>query len=349
MGKILKLLRDFKLKLSKGAYNLLNTSKFEDRFRKNLLFIKESSGKKSANFYKAHEKLFTGDSSSSGNLNTHTNQYISKIKPLKELSEKAANYGTAKGICNPLCSFIVFAKLENQKDFDEIMALLPKTEEQREFYNQLSELADKQAFIDLFENNQTDSWKQDTLLFLTMMTENFSIFNTQPDSKDNPLREHFAEDRLFSLECNHHKKRPIKFGKHLKNHLEKVGSDSYLQFNIGVTDGGGHALLIYKAADDKYLFFDPNDGATGFDKEGNPNLTLKQLAKVIDTTVNAYTNDIASKMPKNPLVSVSCYNATEVLDKSIEFYREHNKDTPDSKLLGLKIENAISDEKVTRL
>lgn len=250
------------------------------------------------------------------------------------------------------------------------MALIPKTEEQHEFYNQLSKKAiNKQTFIDFFENNQTASWKQDTLLFLAIMTENFSLFDTQ--SRKGSLKKLYNEDILFETHYKYSKNKQVKFDTEcLKKCLEKVDSGDYLNFTLG-SFSAGHALLIYKAADNKYLFFDPNVGSIGFDKEGNPSLTLEQLAEVMSVAVNDYAELIRNTMSKfdqimNSKVHVHCSNITKNLDKSIEFHKKDNhsntfldnliglykkfdKDNPDSKLVGMKIENLISDEITTRL
>ncbi|OCA06876.1 hypothetical protein [Wolbachia endosymbiont of Trichogramma pretiosum] len=60
-----------------------------------------------------------------------------------------------------------------------------------------------------------------------------------------------------------------------------------------VIEDEGHSMLVYKAGNDKYIFFDPNKGAVGFCPDtGAANFTLEEVCRVMELAVNRYSYDM---------------------------------------------------------
>ncbi|APR98734.1 ankyrin repeat domain-containing protein [Wolbachia endosymbiont of Folsomia candida] len=316
-----------------------------------LLEIKESDRE---NTYTAelYKELFEGEQASK-NADFHDNitNFISRIEPIQTLSEKILGHSPNLGICNALCSFIAAVKPENKKDFDEIMETFSNESHERiTFYNKVNE----KDFSDYLQGNTQDLSKEDIFLFATMIVENLSILNTKNAETRKELS---LDDNVLFFEtlneCNEDKQVQINL-KVLKEILEKASIGDYVQFGFGVgadnTSYAGHAVLVNKSANDRYLFFDPNVGAIGFDKNGTPDLTLEQLSEVMENLFNTLKTLTYKKNDslQNAYVGVVVENTTRSLDKIIESHREKNQDCsgPRFTFQDIKIENII-DKKAT--
>ncbi|QOD38067.1 hypothetical protein [Candidatus Wolbachia massiliensis] len=136
----------------------------------------------------------------------------------------------------------------------------------------------------------------------------------------------------------------------IKSVLENIEIGHYLEFILTYgtysrkNDNDkilAHSILIYKAENSKYIFFDSNKGAVGFCPDtGIASLTPKEICKTLELAVNS---SLYYQYIENfPVFSDGCFtwvifrNATLMLKKAEQFYK--TKTNPNSKIIEISVD-----------
>ncbi|WP_250295200.1 hypothetical protein [Wolbachia endosymbiont of Oedothorax gibbosus] len=131
--------------------------------------------------------------------------------------------------------------------------------------------------------------------------------------------------------------------------LDNVEIGCYLEFSFSCyacngeedenDDNISHSILIYKAENSKYIFFDPNRGAIGFcPNTGVANFTSEEVCKAVELAVNHYSYDMyIENSPDYCEIYVTLRNATLMLRKAEELYE--TRERTNSKIVDISVDN----------
>lgn len=135
----------------------------------------------------------------------------------------------------------------------------------------------------------------------------------------------------------------------IKRVLNDVEIGCYLEFssfcftyNRADVKGAGHFMLLYKAENDKYIFFDSNKGAVGFcPSTGIANFTLEEVCRVMELAVNYYSyNMYVESFADYCQVYIILRNATLMLKKAEKLYETMER--INSKIIDISVDKGIN-------
>ncbi|BET35434.1 MULTISPECIES: hypothetical protein [Wolbachia] len=136
----------------------------------------------------------------------------------------------------------------------------------------------------------------------------------------------------------------------IKCALNDVEIGCYLEFSYfcyacneeDVIEDEGHSMLVYKAENDKYIFFDPNKGAVGFCPDtGAANFTLEEICRVMELAVNRYSYDMyIENFADYCQVYIMLRNATLMLKKAEKLYETMER--INSKIIDISVDKGMN-------
>lgn len=279
-----------------------------------------------------YNKLFESEQAVQFNLNDFMSDSISNVVQLKGRFEKILDFDPEEGLCHPLNYFITLIGLENRKDFSGF-----------KFGNVVSE----QDFIDYIDERKEQTTE---LLIMKILLQFLPILHIQ--SIERRERELFYDETIYEQECNdlsstevwaHTNQEKVKCA------LDNVEIGCYLEFSFSCyacngegdenDDNISHSILIYKAENSKYIFFDPNRGAIGFCPNTEvANFTSEEVCRAVELAVNSYSyNMYIANSSDYCEIYVTLRNATLMLKKAEEFYE--TTEGTNSKMVDISVDN----------
>lgn len=279
-----------------------------------------------------YNKLFESEQAVQFNLNDFMSDSISNVVQLKGRFEKILDFDPEEGLCHPLNYFITLIGLENRKDFSGF-----------KFGNVVSE----QDFIDYIDERKEQTTE---LLIMKILLQFLPILHIQ--SIERRERELFYDETIYEQECNdlsstevwaHTNQEKVKYA------LDNVEIGCYLEFSFSCyacngegdenDDNISHSILIYKAENSKYIFFDPNRGAIGFCPNTEvANFTSEEVCRAVELAVNSYSyNMYIANSSDYCEIYVTLRNATLMLKKAEEFYE--TTEGANSKMVDISVDN----------
>ncbi|WP_264719720.1 hypothetical protein [Wolbachia endosymbiont (group B) of Eucosma cana] len=136
----------------------------------------------------------------------------------------------------------------------------------------------------------------------------------------------------------------------IKRVLNDVEIGCYLEFNYfcyahnrgGFIEDEGHSMLVYKAENDKYIFFDPNKGAVGFCPDtGIANFTLEEVCRAMELAVNYYSYDMyIENCADYCKVDIILRNATLISKRAEKLYETTER--TNSKIIDISIDKGMN-------
>ncbi len=289
---------------NKGKHQIFISKNVEQGIIKDIEGIRRENGRY---VYKApnlsaeekYNKLFESEQAIQFNLNDCISDSISQIAQLKDRFEEILDFDPEEGLCHPLNYFITFIKLENRKDFVEFC----------ESNNIISE----QDFMDYIDGRKEQTAE---LLIMKVLSQFLPIFHIQSIEKREG--DPFYDETVYEQGCNDLSSTEVWVytnQEQFKRTLNDVKIGCYLEFNFSCyacnnnksdnedDENIAHSMLVYKAENDKYIFFDPSKGAIGFcPNTGIASFTLEEVCRTMELAVNCYSyNRLLSKFMKGAL------------------------------------------------
>ncbi|WP_353280804.1 hypothetical protein [Wolbachia endosymbiont (group B) of Cyclophora punctaria] len=335
--KIAEFLNQF---ANKGKHQISISKNVEQGIIKDIEGIRRENGRY---VYKApdlsaeeqYNKLFESEKAIQFNLNTFMSDSISKIVQLKDRFEEILDFDSKKGLCHSLSYFITFVKLENRQDF---VAFL-------ESDNIISE----QDFMNYIDGKKEQTKK---LLMMQFLSQFLPILDVQSIEKREG--DQFYYDDIIYKELNNNLSSTELWiyteQEQIKCALNDVEIGCYLEFSYfcyacneeDVIEDEGHSMLVYKAENDKYIFFDPNKGAVGFCPDtGAANFTLEEICRVMELAVNRYSYDMyIENFADYCQVYIMLRNATVMLKKAEKLYETMER--INSKIIDISVDKGMN-------
>lgn len=281
-----------------------------------------------------YNKLFESEKAIQFNLNTFMSDSISKIVQLKDRFEEILGFSLERGLCHSLNYFITFLKLENRQDFVEFC----------ESDNIISE----QDFMNYIDGRKEQTIK---LLMIQFLSQFLPILDVQSIKKreGDPF---YSDETIYEQLCDDLSSTKVWIDtnqEQIKRVLNDVEIGCYLEFssfcftyNRADVKGAGHSMLVYKAENDKYIFFDSNKGAVGFcPSTGIANFTLEEVCKVMELAVNRYSYDMyIENFADYCQVYIMLRNATLMLKKAEKLYEITER--TNSKIIDISVDKGMN-------
>lgn len=281
-----------------------------------------------------YNKLFESEKAIQFNLNTFMSDSISKIVQLKDRFEEILGFSLERGLCHSLNYFITFLKLENRQDFVEFC----------ESDNIISE----QDFMNYIDGRKEQTIK---LLMMQFLSQFLPILDVQSIKKreGDPF---YSDETIYEQLCDDLSSTKVWIDtnqEQIKRVLNDVEIGCYLEFssfcftyNRADVKGAGHSMLVYKAENDKYIFFDSNKGAVGFcSSTGIANFTLEEVCKVMELAVNRYSYDMyIENFADHCQVYIILRNATLMLKKAEKLYEITER--TNSKIIDISVDKGMN-------
>ncbi|MFP3014994.1 MAG: hypothetical protein ACEY3B_01545 [Wolbachia sp.] len=282
---------------------------------------------------KQYKKLFKSEKAIQFNLNDFMSDSISKLVHLKDRFEEILGFDPEEGLCHPLNYFITLLELKNMGDFAGFL--------------RSADVVPEQDFIDYIDGRK----EQTTELLMTQILLQFlPILHIQ--SIERREGDQFYDKTIYEQECNDLSSTEIWVHinqEKVKCALDNVEIECYLEFNFSCyacNEGGSdddeniaHSMLVYKAENGKYIFFDPNRGAVGFcPNTGVANFTSEEICRAVELAINFYSyNMYIENSPDYCEIYVTLRNATLMLKKAEELYETTER--TNSKIIDISVDN----------
>ncbi|QEK89361.1 hypothetical protein [Wolbachia endosymbiont of Chrysomya megacephala] len=281
-----------------------------------------------------YNKLFESEKAIQFNLNTFMSDSISKIVQLKDRFEEILGFSLERGLCHSLNYFVTFLKLENRQDFVGFL----------ESDNIISE----QDFMNYIDGRKEQTIK---LLMMKFLSQFLPILDVQSIKK----REgdtFYSDETIYEQLCDDLSSTKVWIDteqEQIKHVLNNVEIGCYLEFNSfcfthnrADVKGAGHSMLVYKAENDKYIFFDSNKGAVGFCPDtGAANFTLEEVCRVMELAVNRYSYDMyIENFADYCQVYIMLRNATLMLKKAEKLYETMER--INSKIIDISVDKGMN-------
>lgn len=279
-----------------------------------------------------YNKLFESEQAIQFNLNAFMSDSISEIPQLKDRFEEILDFDPKKGLCHSLNYFITFIKLENRQDFVEFL----------ESDNIISE----QDFMNYIDGKKEQTTK---LLMMQFLSQFLPILDIQSIKRREGDQLYYDETIYKKLRNNLSSTELWIYidQEQIKCALNDVEIECYLEFNYfcyacngaDVIKDDGHSMLVYKAENDKYIFFDSNKGAVGFcPNTGVANFTLEEVCRAIELAVNHYSYDVyVENFADYCQVDIGLRNATRISKKAEKLYETTER--TNSKMVDISVDN----------
>uniref|UniRef100_UPI0033429982 hypothetical protein n=1 Tax=Wolbachia endosymbiont (group B) of Pilophorus perplexus TaxID=3066160 RepID=UPI0033429982 len=324
---------------NKGKHQISISKNVEQGIIKDIEGIRRENGRY---VYKApdlsaeeqYDKLFESEKAIQFNLNTFMSDSISKIVELKDRFEEILGFSLERGLCHSLNYFVTFLKLENRQDFVGFL----------ESDNIISE----QDFMNYIDGRKEQTIK---LLMMKFLSQFLPILDVQSIKK----REgdtFYSDETIYEQLCDDLSSTKVWIDteqEQIKHVLNNVEIGCYLEFNSfcfthnrADVKGAGHSMLVYKAENDKYIFFDSNKGAVGFCPDtGAANFTLEEVCRVMELAVNRYSYDMyIENFADYCQVYIMLRNATLMLKKAEKLYETMER--INSKIIDISVDKGMN-------
>ncbi|AGJ98850.1 hypothetical protein wNo_04230 [Wolbachia endosymbiont of Drosophila simulans wNo] len=281
-----------------------------------------------------YNKLFESEQAIQFNLNTFMLDSISKIVQLKDRFEEILGFSLERGLCHSLNYFITFLKLENKQDFVRFL----------ESDNIISE----QDFMNYIDGRKEQTIK---LLMMKFLSQFLPILDVQSIKK----REgdtFYSDETIYEQLCDDLSSTKLWIDteqEQIKRVLNDVEIGCYLEFssfcftyNRADSKGAGHSMLVYKAENNKYIFFDSNKGAVGFCPDtGAANFTLEDVCRVMELAVNRYSYDMyIENFADYCQAYIMLRNATLILKKAEKLYETMER--TNSRIIDISVDKGMN-------
>ncbi len=281
-----------------------------------------------------YNKLFESEQAIQFNLNTFMLDSISKIVQLKDRFEEILGFSLERGLCHSLNYFITFLKLENKQDFVRFL----------ESDNIISE----QDFMNYIDGRKEQTIK---LLMMKFLSQFLPILDVQSIKK----REgdtFYSDETIYEQLCDDLSSTKLWIDteqEQIKRVLNDVEIGCYLEFssfcftyNRADSKGAGHFMLVYKAENNKYIFFDSNKGAVGFCPDtGAANFTLEDVCRVMELAVNRYSYDMyIENFADYCQAYIMLRNATLILKKAEKLYETMER--TNSRIIDISVDKGMN-------
>uniref|UniRef100_A0AAU7YMN3 Uncharacterized protein n=1 Tax=Wolbachia endosymbiont of Oeneis ivallda TaxID=3171168 RepID=A0AAU7YMN3_9RICK len=281
-----------------------------------------------------YNKLFESEQAIQFHLNAFMSENISKIAQLKNRFEEILDFDPKEGLCHPLNYFITFIRLENRQDFVQFL----------ESDNIISE----QDFMDYIDGRKEQMIKLLTIQFLSQFLPILDVQSIKKREGD-PF---YSDETIYEQLCDDLSSTKVWIDtnqEQIKRVLNDVEIGCYLEFssfcftyNRADVKGAGHSMLVYKAENDKYIFFDSNKGAVGFcPSTGIANFTLEEVCKVMELAVNRYSYDMyIENFADYCEIFITLRNATLMLKKAEKLYETMER--TNSKIIDISVDKGMN-------
>ncbi|WP_395461279.1 hypothetical protein [Wolbachia endosymbiont (group B) of Ablattaria laevigata] len=324
---------------NKGKHQISISKNVEQGIIKDIEGIRRENGRY---VYKApdlsaegqYNKLFENEQAIQFNLNAFMSSSVSKIAQLKDRFKEILGFDPEEGLCHSLNYFITFIKLENKQDFVKFL----------ESDNIISE----QDFMNYIDERKEQTKK---LLMMQFLSQFLPILDIQSIEKreGDPF---YYDEIIYKQLCNDLSSTKVWIDteqEQIKHVLNNVEIGCYLEFNSfcfthnrADVKGAGHSMLVYKAENDKYIFFDSNKGAVGFCPDtGAANFTLEEVCRVMELAVNRYSYDMyIENFADYCQVYIMLRNATLMLKKAEKLYETMER--INSKIIDISVDKGMN-------
>lgn len=286
-----------------------------------------------------YEKLFEGEQAIKFNLNGFMSDSISKIVQLKDRFEEILDFDPEEGLCHPLNYFITLLGLKNREDFAGFL--------------KSGDVVSEQDFI-AYVNGR----KEQTigLLAIQILPQCLPILHIQ--SIERREGDAFYDEIIYEQPCDDLSATKTRVNidqERVKCALNDVEIGCYLEFNFSCyacnnnesndddDENIAHSMLVYKAENGKYIFFDPNRGAVGFCPDtGVANFTSEEVCRAVELAVNSYSyNMYIENSPDHCEIYVTLKNATLMLKRAEKFYETTER--TNSKIVDISVDENIGE------
>ncbi|WGJ62352.1 hypothetical protein [Wolbachia endosymbiont of Frankliniella intonsa] len=283
-----------------------------------------------------YNKLFESEQAIQFHLNDFMSDSISEIGQLKSRFEEILDFDPEEGLCHPLNYFITFIRLENRKDFVQFL----------ESGNIISE----QDFMDYIDGRKEQTIE---LLMMQFLLQFLPVLDVQ--SIERREGDPFYDETIYEQACNDLSSTEVWVytnQEQIKRALNDVKIGCYLEFSFSCYACNGaddeddeniaHSMLVYKAENDKYIFFDPSKGAIGFCPDtGVANFTLEEVCRAIELAVNHYSyNMYVENSPDYCEIFITLRNATLMLKKAEKLYEITER--TNSKIIDISVDKGMN-------
>ncbi|WP_255563447.1 hypothetical protein [Wolbachia endosymbiont of Bemisia tabaci] len=283
-----------------------------------------------------YNKLFESEQAVQFHLNDFMSDSISGIEQLKSRFEEILDFDPEEGLCHPLNYFITFIRLENRQDFVQFL----------ESGNIISE----QDFMDYIDGRKEQTIE---LLMMQFLLQFLPILDVQ--SIERREGDSFYDETIYEQACNDLSSAEVWVytnQEQIKRALNGVEIGCYLEFSFSCYACNGaddeddeniaHSMLVYKAENDKYIFFDPSKGAVGFcPNTGVANFTLEEVSRTIELAVNHYSyNMYVENSPDYCEIFITLRNATLMLKKAEKLYETMER--INSKIIDISVDKGMN-------
>lgn len=283
-----------------------------------------------------YNKLFESEQAIQFHLNDFMSDSISGIEQLKSRFEEILDFDPEEGLCHPLNYFITFIRLENRQDFVQFL----------ESGNIISE----QDFMDYINGRKEQTIE---LLMMQFLLQFLPIFDVQ--SIERREGDPFYDETIYEQACNDLSSTEVWVytnQEQIKRALNGVERGCYLEFSFSCYACNGaddeddeniaHSMLVYKAENDKYIFFDPSKGVVGFcPNTGVANFTLEEVSRTIELAVNHYSyNMYVENSPDYCEIFITLRNATLMLKKAEKLYETMER--INSKIIDISVDKGMN-------
>ncbi|OAB82145.1 hypothetical protein WSTR_02300 [Wolbachia endosymbiont of Laodelphax striatellus] len=283
-----------------------------------------------------YNKLFESEQAIQFHLNDFMSDSISGIEQLKSRFEEILDFDPEEGLCHPLNYFITFIRLENRQDFVQFL----------ESGNIISE----QDFMDYIDGRKEQTIE---LLMMQFLLQFLPIIDVQ--SIERREGDSFYDETIYEQACNDLSSAEVWVytnQEQIKRALNGVEIGCYLEFSFSCYACNGaddeddeniaHSMLVYKAENDKYIFFDPSKGAVGFcPNTGVANFTLEEVSRTIELAVNHYSyNMYVENSPDYCEIFITLRNATLMLKKAEKLYETMER--INSKIIDISVDKGMN-------
>ncbi|MGL9757973.1 MAG: hypothetical protein ACR5LA_03805 [Wolbachia sp.] len=254
-------------------------------------------------------------------LNRHISTAIGNMPTLSGWYKKILGFNPQNGLCNPLSNLIVSMKLESREDFSS-------------FFDRLKNEITEQDIIDYLNCKGEKERQLHLILVLSECLPILCLYDAKK-SKSFVLSENTLRNKQkFSFDPKTKKQAYIS-QKQLEHALDNTESEHYIMFSCrrryyykdGKLNKDGHAMLIYKGENNRYIFFDVNIGVVGFcSKTGIAQLERNDVLDLINLAIYYYSSSgyFREQVPNSCETSILLRDVTLALQEIEEFYSKGN-------------------------
>ncbi|MFP3028337.1 MAG: hypothetical protein ACEY3L_19610 [Wolbachia sp.] len=327
---------------NKGKHQISISKNVEQGIIKDIEGIRRENGRY---VYKApdlsaeeqYNKLFESEQAIQFDLNTFMSSSISEIAQQKDRFEEILGFDPEEGLCHSLNYLITFMKLENRQDFVQ-------------FLESDNIICIKQDFMDYIDGRKEQTTK---LLMMQFLSQFLPIINVQSIEKreGDPF---YCHEKIYEQLYKALSLTEVWIytdQEQIKRALNDVEIECYLEFSCfgyacnkaGNKDNKSmaHSMLVYKARNDKYVFFDPDKGAVGVcPNTGAANFTLEEVCRTIELAVRNYSYDMFENSPDYCKVHIVLRNATLISKKAEKLYETTER--TNSKIIDISVDKGIN-------